>query len=532
VQVKKQLPNKDLSCQTLQICNGRLDSTYERGTHDNRYKRTRDCPHTKAAALKTAVPALALHSFSKAIEIPARLRNQPLDVYQTSARLTAVLSRSGVRVLGDLHGRRVVDFAWEKNCGPKTLYELDLLTRRARFRNGNTSGGHNGHGSDHPSHIPSRFSTRAREAVPGKIHEDAATFVVPPSICHLSFNELPVTTRLANVVRSIGADSLGDLNGRDAFELLQYKACGWGTISQIQQLVERAISGEFDVGEIVEATAAAELLRLLEEGLAKLPLRDRQFVLARIGAEKRIARSPGAVLLCLSYAEIGRRYGLTRARVHKVFGNMVDSLRKIWGPRVPRLLEVIKWRCLSKICPLTPQLLEQWTDSRATSSARPVTPAFCNAFRLPMEAHVRLIASLDKGIPCWPATTHKPRRINASTRQFDLAFAQIVREAGGHISVAEAYRRLSHPGRRDYRRLTIQNFLCMLQSDQCTVVEFKDPETPIVLLRLSKGASFVRGIASENGKPSTARKIHSSSPSIRLFEPSVAFCERRAAAGH
>ena len=34
------------------------------------------------------MPALALHSFSKAIEIPASLRNQPLDAWQTSARLS------------------------------------------------------------------------------------------------------------------------------------------------------------------------------------------------------------------------------------------------------------------------------------------------------------------------------------------------------------------------------------------------------------------------------------------------------------
>src|SRR5689334_12099491 len=85
------------------------------------------------------MPALALHSFSKAIEIPAGLRDQPLDAWQTSARLSAVLDRFGIHVLGDLHGRKVVDFAWERNCGPKTLYELDLLARRARVPNGNGS---------------------------------------------------------------------------------------------------------------------------------------------------------------------------------------------------------------------------------------------------------------------------------------------------------------------------------------------------------------------------------------------------------
>ena len=152
-----------------------------------------------------------------------------MDEWQTSARLTTVLERFGIRVLGDLHGRKVVDFAWEKNCGPKTLYELDLLARRARFRNGKASGnGHRGHC------VPAShdFSATHSEESSAKMQEDATSFAIPESICHLALNELPLTTRLANVVRSMGARSLGDLNGRSAFELLQYKACGWGTISE------------------------------------------------------------------------------------------------------------------------------------------------------------------------------------------------------------------------------------------------------------------------------------------------------------
>jgi hypothetical protein len=206
--------------------------------------------------MKTAVPLVALHSFSKAIEIPARLRDQPLDARQTSARLTAVLSRFGIRVLGDLHGRKVVDFAWEKNCGPKTLYELDLLARHARFQNGKASCSHRG-GCANTTHSADAAGSEAATAA---MQEGAANFAIPDSVCHLSFRELPITTRLANVVRSIGARTLGELNGRNAFELLQYKACGWRTISEIQQLIERAVSGQFDVGQIEGATAPAELL--------------------------------------------------------------------------------------------------------------------------------------------------------------------------------------------------------------------------------------------------------------------------------
>jgi hypothetical protein len=160
------------------------------------------------------MPALALHSFSKAIEIPAKLHNQPLDTWQTSARLSAMLDRFGIRVLGDLQGRKVVDFAWEKNCGPKTLYEFDLLARRAQSRNGKASCNGHRHGRVHASHS---FSATGSERATAKMQEDAARFVIPESICHLALNELPLTTRLANLVRSMGARSLGDLNRRSSF---------------------------------------------------------------------------------------------------------------------------------------------------------------------------------------------------------------------------------------------------------------------------------------------------------------------------
>jgi hypothetical protein len=472
------------------------------------------------------VPALALHSFSQAIEIPTGLRDQPLGVWQTSARLSALLDRFGIQVLGDLHGRKVVDFAWEKNCGPKTLYELDLLARRARLRNGKASCNGHGRGGVHASH---NFTAKGSKEFTAKTPEDAANFAIPESICHLSFNELPITRRLANVIRTTGARSLGDLNGRTAFELLQCRACGWGTISEIQQLIERAVSGEFDIRQIEETDAAAELLNLLEQGLMKLPLRERQFVLARIGAQMGRNRSPGAGLLYLSYAEIGRRYGLTRARVHKVVTNTFDTLRKIWGPRIPRLLEVIKWRCLSTISPLTPQLLERWVDSVEVSARRAITrDNLSNCCRLSAEAHVRLIAALDKSIPCWPRPHYKPRRIDGSVDQFDLALARIVRAAGGHMRAAEAYRQLSRWGGREYRQLTVEKFLRMLRTIKRTTVELKDSEIRIVSLSPWNGGVLSDHGPGQNGKLSIARKIHSNSPAIQFVGTKNDFCERYA----
>jgi hypothetical protein len=129
------------------------------------------------------VPGLALHSFSKAIEIPANLRDQPLDAWETSARLAAVLNRFGVRMLGDLHGRKVTDFAWEKNCGSKTLYELDLLARRVRFQNGKAPCNRHRRGCANAS---DRSGVAGNGKATAEKQEDVASFAIPESVCHLS----------------------------------------------------------------------------------------------------------------------------------------------------------------------------------------------------------------------------------------------------------------------------------------------------------------------------------------------------------
>jgi hypothetical protein len=308
--------------------------------------------------------AFASRCFPTMIKIPTRLRDRPLEASpggrRISTRLAHVLHKSGVRVFGDLHGRRVGDFAWERNCGLLTLQELDSLA--SAFANESSS--------------RNRGTTASRGAT-AATRQKGIRFVIPESVCQLRFDDLPITKRLANVVRSAGLRTLGNLRGRSPFELLQWKSCGWRTLAEIQQLIERAISGEFDVARIDESTAVAELLTLLEQGIAKLTPRDRQFLLARIGGK--------------TFTEIGWRYGFTRAHVHKVVTNTLGVLRKTWGLRMQRLLEVVERRCLSipDGSGLTTALLECWIAASTKS------------FRLSRTAQVRLITTLDKSIPFW-----------------------------------------------------------------------------------------------------------------------------------
>jgi integral membrane sensor domain MASE1 len=262
--------------------------------------------------------AYAFRCFPKRIDIPVALRDQPVDACQTSARLAHVLRRSGIRVLGDLQGRKVGYFACQKNCGLYTLHELDSLVRRVQSLAENASRAKNGTYSRR-----SACCAVAQRRRLGKVHASyrkagtEARFSIPESVCKLQFDELPITKRLASVVRSIEARTLGDLNGLSACELLQCKNCYWRTVAEIEQLIERAIAGEFDLTHIDESEAAAELLTLLEQGMAKLSRRENQFLLA-------ISGLPVIGLLTLVYFIAGK-FGLMLASLHA-------SASPVWPP--------------------------------------------------------------------------------------------------------------------------------------------------------------------------------------------------------
>jgi len=398
-----------------------------------------------------------------------------------SVRLAGVLRRANIRVLGDLHGCKLDDFAGQRNCGYKTLCELDALVRQAR----------------------SSVEQTPPRPEAGSLAGNGVTFVVPESISQLQFAELPITSRLTNFVRSIGLRTLQDLNGRSAFELLRCKNCGWRTVVEIGQLIERAISGEFDEAQIEESARPTELFRLLEKGIAKLSPRDKHLLLARIGGED----VPPPTL-----EELGQKHALTHARVQQILEKTLNALKKTWGPRVPRLLEAVKRRCFSNVCPLTPALLGQWTgESQST-------------FQLSPKAQVRLIGALDEDVPCWPNQHGGVGGIDSSIRRLDLDLAKLACNANGCIAVADAYRKLTSQQR--YKRLKVGKFLGMLRRVRRTLVEFDDPQSPVIRLSRLSATEVATHILDQSDEPLTAEEIRSRA--IQTFGTKIILCEARA----
>src|ERR1700730_17272922 len=92
-----------------------------------------------------------------------------------------------------------------------------------------------------------RWKSRTANPAHGKL-------LIPKSVWHLRLRELPLTTRLRSVLRTMRARTLEDLTGCDVSEFLKHRHCGVQTISALQGLIQRAIAGEFSHSRVQEST--------------------------------------------------------------------------------------------------------------------------------------------------------------------------------------------------------------------------------------------------------------------------------------
>jgi len=280
---------------------------------------------------------------------------------------------------------------------------------------------------------------------------------IPKSIRHLRVAELPGPVRLHSMFKSAGVRMLRDLNGRDLGELLEQRHCGLATITALQQLLQHALSGEFGESHVEQRDAPEELVNLIETAIERLPAGDRRLLLQRVGAG---GRTP------LTLEQLAQQRGVTRERVRNMLDKIFGVLRKTFGPRIPRLLEMVRRRCLSIVCPLTPELLEQWVSG------------FQSRLRLSAKAHVKIIGALDESIPCWSEGQELWNNPDENARRLAAHVATIVRQAGGHLTVAQTYRQLKT--QRRHRSLTVPQFLRLLRNARRIRMKFHKPEQPVI----------------------------------------------------
>jgi hypothetical protein len=254
----------------------------------------------------------------------------------------------------------------------------------------------------------------------------------------------------------MGMRGLGELNGRKAGELLRCSNIGAGTIVEIQRLIERASHGEFKSVPLKPSAAPAALLSLTEAALSSLIRRDRDLLLDWIGA-----RGIGPVPL----EQLARDYRLSKERVRQIREETLIKLKKAWGPRIPHLLATMKTRCVSMLCPLSPELLEHWIRG------------FDARLQLEAAAHVRLIGALDRQFPCWLGSS--PVASDAGDLPSDFIRSLLAGDTA--VRLCDAYHAMA--AQRNFRALSFGAFLQMLARISGLALHFDQPEAPVLYLR-------------------------------------------------
>jgi hypothetical protein len=297
------------------------------------------------------------------ISIPEHLKSQPVQIpkpdfhrdARLSARLAHLLRCAGIRVLGDLHGKRMADFEGYCAGHRNALWALRDLILRAID----------------PGAKPDR-ETRPVPVPYGWAPD--GTFQVAPAAGGLSLRDLPLSSRLTGAIIGLGIEKLSQLNGLPIRDLLRQRNCGAGTITELRALLRRAEAGEFAASkEELAASTPGDLLRQIDNLAANcLPEKQRALLTRYFGA----AGQPPQTL-----RQIGQQHGVTCGAVGQCLFRAADLVRRQGGLWLRTWLACIDKACASSHAQLSPALISSWQDP-----ARP--------FRYSPQFYVRLIARL------------------------------------------------------------------------------------------------------------------------------------------
>jgi len=367
-------------------------------------------------------------SRGEVITIPAPSRETPASSLALSARLARLFEASGIRRLGDLHGKAFSDFNEFANNGPKTQQDLRDLVRLIR--------------EQRTLPLVDRLS-------------------IPAAARDLNPFEFPLSVRLESALRAKNIQHFGDLEGLALKELKQLRNCGWLTIRELVRLLERISEGEFALrGKLGSPAMFANLLSKLDQNLGALRERDRKTVLLRLG-EGKVGRG-------WTLNQIGMRFHITRECVRQDLERIVPMIRKAGGPEMVAQLDYISSKCLEGVYPFTVPLLTKWM-SGAPSSRK---------FSMPF--YVRLLGELHPQLPAWPNGQDPARPWTKRVEPLTGVLEEILEGHEG-MPAQDAFRRTAaHPKTRN---IGAGPFLETLKRSRNICVEFPKPEQPVLSVR-------------------------------------------------
>jgi hypothetical protein len=286
------------------------------------------------------------------IVIPPEFHRFPITELEISARLHNVLVSNHLRYLGDLHGLLFYRIGGLNNCGRKCILELRDLVR--------------GMQNDENFFRPQPCRRTYFISIPAEAYE-------------LSPYDLPISARLASVLRYMDVQTLADLDGMGSFDLLKIKNCGRITLRELANLLKRVETGEFQPSaENFSPPALADLICLLDRLIMDLSPRDREVLLLRFGAFTAEMQT---------LAVIAAKLQISLERIRQIIKKSLATLTKASGPKLIAYLHGIADLCHQLEFRLTPTLLAQWVDRYSVQHQFPLT------------FYVRLLGQMNHNIP-------------------------------------------------------------------------------------------------------------------------------------
>lgn len=394
------------------------------------------------------------------IYIPVVHRGELVSSYRPSVRLRNICHTAGIRVVGQLHGKTFAEFAKLRNCGKKTLNELEALVRTLQLGD-----------PDAPSPAMPRL--------------DPDILQVPIALNEVLLDELPLSARLASALRSCGYAKLGQLNGVNANDLLLVKNCGRKSIRELRELLARAEAGEFTGGDAAGLNdALAITIRSIDAGMQRLDRRDRRIV------EERLVGNDGELR---TLEDVGHEFAMTRERVRQIVKLACEKIRRGGGPMLARALEAIARDLEARVVPLTKGMLGEHHSNAAGESEH--SPSF----------YARVLDYIGPSIPVWAPGAARQSINDAIDDDVQNAIEEWLRSTGEHPTTKDAFEHLRR--RPVFAVVSAKAFLSIVRRARRIAVEFPYPDQPHLRLRRLRLLDVTFAVLGDSPEPLTPEEI-------------------------
>lgn len=315
------------------------------------------------------------------------------------------------------------------------------------------------------------------------VEERAAPISIPAHVRGWPLGQMPLSVRLSGVLQKMGFRQLGDLHGVYYDQVLCMRNCGQRSIRELQGLVSRVQAGEFDYSK-VKGLGLDFLIDQADDAVAQISTRERNMLLMRLG---------GGGERPMTLEEIGSKFGLTRERVRQVVDLLYERIYKHGGPAVDSMLRRLADKCLSAICPLTPELFLQWLGNREAKTRHPA------AF------YVRLFGELYSEIPAWPDGQKPYPNLDSRAKEIIRPVVEILRSHISPLALSDVYHQLKELGQPP--NLNPGEFLRALKQCSSLTVEFPAPDRPVVRLSTLRICDWVQRVLAQSDHPLRPEEI-------------------------